>query len=82
MWTLIALAPVLYLADLLNFTPSGLGLREALFAGLSLWVPTITSEIGVAAGLVISSCLLLATLVGGGGALLTGEASSPPPSSN
>jgi uncharacterized membrane protein YbhN (UPF0104 family) len=67
---LLALAPVLYIVDLLNFTPSGLGLREALFAGVLAVMPNVSSDIGVAAALMISSMLLLATLVGGGLALL------------
>lgn len=66
----LALAPVLYVVDLLNFTPSGLGLREALFAAVMSVLPGATPDIGVAAGLLISSMLLLATLVGGGLALL------------
>ncbi len=67
---LLALAPVLYIVDLLNFTPSGLGLREALFAGVLQGIVQGSSDIGVAAGLLISSMLLLATLGGGGLALL------------
>ena len=69
-WHVLGLAPVLYIVDLLNFTPSGLGLREALFAGVLAVMPGVTADLGVATGLVISSMLLLATLVGGGLALL------------
>jgi hypothetical protein len=65
----LALAPVLYLVDLINFTPSGLGLREALFAGVLAVMPNGDAQTGVAIGLLISTMLLLATLVGGGVAL-------------
>lgn len=67
---LLALAPVLYIVDLLNFTPSGLGLREALFGGVLQVMPNVSADVGIAAALVISSMLLLATLVGGGLALV------------
>lgn len=75
----LALAPVLYIVDLLNFTPSGLGLREALFAAVLEVMPDASADIGVATGLLISSMLLLATLVGGGFALLFPEVVSSAP---
>jgi uncharacterized membrane protein YbhN (UPF0104 family) len=65
----LALAPVLYLVDLANFTPSGLGLREALFAAVLSVLPNGDAQTGVAIGLLISSMLLLATLIGGAVAL-------------
>lgn len=77
----LALAPVLYIVDLLNFTPSGLGLREALFAAVLEVMPGASADIGVATGLLISSMLLLATLVGGGFALVFPEVVSPGPGS-
>ena len=70
----MALSPVLYIVDLLNFTPSGLGLREALFAAVMQVMPNASADVGVAAGLVLSSMLLLATLGGGGLSLLLSRA--------
>jgi hypothetical protein len=67
---LLALAPVLYLADLLMLTPSGLGLREALFGAAVVVLPQADSSIGVAMGLSISAMIFTASVLGGGVALL------------
>ncbi|MFP6684882.1 MAG: lysylphosphatidylglycerol synthase transmembrane domain-containing protein [Polyangiaceae bacterium] len=67
---ILALSPVLFLADLIMITPSGLGMREALFAVVLPLLAGATAETGVAAGLLVSSMLLVATLAGGGLALL------------
>ncbi len=74
---IVALAPVLYIVDLLNVTPSGLGLREGLFAVVLGALPDASAELGVATGLLVSSMLLTATLVGGGLALLLPNRAPP-----
>lgn len=66
---LLALAPLLYLADLVVVTPSGLGVREALFAATLALLGDAPSDASVAAGLFVSSAVLVATVAGGLGAL-------------
>jgi uncharacterized membrane protein YbhN (UPF0104 family) len=68
--TILALSPILFLADLIMITPSGLGLREALFGAVLPLLSGAAADTGVAAGLLVSTMLITATLVGGGLALL------------
>ena len=66
----LAAAPMLFVADLVMLTPSGVGARETLFAiVLQLESGPAAAQVGVASGLVLSAMLLAATIVGGGLAL-------------
>jgi hypothetical protein len=67
---LLALAPLLFIADLVMLTPSGLGLREALFAVVFGQLSGDPTDAGVAVGLVISAMVFVASIAGGGLALL------------
>lgn len=62
----LAYSPMLFVADLVMVTPSGIGVRESIFA-LVLQVASVSSsaEVSVATGLVVSAMLLLAAIVGG-----------------
>jgi uncharacterized membrane protein YbhN (UPF0104 family) len=66
----LALSPILYLTDLVMFTPSGLGLREAVFALALQLMGGVPSQVGVAMGLIITAMLFVAAAVGGSLALL------------
>lgn len=66
----LAIAPLVYLSDLVMITPAGLGLREALFALVFAGLSNAPSELGVAAGLLISLMLFLTAAVGGPIAML------------
>lgn len=78
---LLALAPLLYVSDLMMLTPSGLGLREALFGLVFGALSSDPTGAGVAAGLTISAMVLLASLAGGGVALLVPSSTTALPSS-
>jgi uncharacterized membrane protein YbhN (UPF0104 family) len=67
---LFALTPILYLTDLVMLTPSGLGLREAVFAVALQLMGGVTQQTAVAMGLVISAMLLVAAVAGGAMAML------------
>jgi uncharacterized membrane protein YbhN (UPF0104 family) len=67
---LLALGPILFLADLVMLTPSGLGLREALFAIALGSLSSTPADASVAVALLITTMLLVATAAGGGIALL------------
>ena len=66
----LALAPLLYLSDLVMLTPAGLGLREALFAGVFEGLSSTPVDLAVAAALMISAMLFVTAAVGGGIAML------------
>ena len=66
----VAMAPLVYISDLVMITPAGLGLREALFAAVFDGLSGAPADLGVAAGLVISAMLFVAAAVGGGIAAL------------
>lgn len=67
---LLSLTPILFLADLVMVTPSGLGLREALFAVVLDALSGAPADASVAVALLVTTMLLLASCVGGGLALL------------
>ena len=66
----LALSPLLFLADAVMLTPSGLGLREALFAVVLRTLSSAPADASVAAALLITCILLTATAAGGLLALL------------
>ena len=72
----LALASLVYVSDLVMLTPAGLGLREALFALVFAGVSNAPSELGVAAGLLISMMLFLTAAVGGAIAMLVPDNST------
>lgn len=65
----LALLPLLYLGHLVMLTPSGLGVREALYAAVFGGLLETPGETAVAVGLLVSSMQLVVALVGGGVAL-------------
>jgi len=67
---LLALAPLLFLSDMVMLTPQGLGLREALFAVVLHTLSTTPSEASVAVALVITTMLFVASTIGGALGLL------------
>ncbi len=67
---LLSLAPILFLADLVMVTPSGLGLREALFAVVLDALSDAPADASVAVALLVTTMLLVASAAGGGLALL------------
>ena len=67
---LLALAPLLFLADLVMVTPSGLGLREALFAVVLQTLSGAPADASVAVALLVTAILLVASAIGGVLALL------------
>ncbi len=77
---LLMLSPVLFLADLVMVTPSGLGLREALFAVVLQTLSGAPAGAAVAVGLLITTMLLLTATVGGGVALALPRAATEAPS--
>lgn len=76
---LLALAPLLYLADLVVVTPSGLGVREALFGATLALLDDAPSDAGIAAGLLVSAMIFVAVITGGVGATVwSGRHPHPP----
>lgn len=73
--TLVAVYPLLYLSHLVVLTPSGLGVREALFALVFAQVSDTPAKAAAAVGLMVSASQLALTLVAGGLALLVPGAS-------
>jgi uncharacterized membrane protein YbhN (UPF0104 family) len=61
----LALAPLLFLADVVTVTPSGLGLREALFAVVLGTVSGAPADAHVAVALLVTAILLCASAAGG-----------------
>ena len=75
---LAAAFPLLYLSHLFMLTPSGLGLREALFAAVFGALSATPTEAAVAMGLFISAMQLSIAIGGGGIAMLwPGKALGP-----
>jgi uncharacterized protein (DUF3820 family) len=70
---LLAVAPMLYVTDLIMITPQGVGAREAVFAATLAMIPGATGELGVTFGLTISGMLLVASILGGAVGLLVPE---------
>jgi uncharacterized membrane protein YbhN (UPF0104 family) len=66
----VAVLPLLYLSQVVMFTPSGLGVREALFAAVLGGLSAAPTETGVAMGLIVSAMYLLVALGAGSVALL------------
>lgn len=73
--TLVAVYPLLYLGHLVVLTPSGLGVREALFALVFAQVSDTPAKAATAVGLMVSASQLALTLAAGGVALLVPGAS-------
>lgn len=61
----LALSPLLFLGDLVMVTPSGLGLREALFAVVLQTLSGAPADTSVAVALCVTTMLLVASAVGG-----------------
>jgi len=74
---LLALAPLLYVTDLVMVTPQGVGAREAVFAAAVALLPGATAQTGVAMGLIISAMLLVASILGGTAGLLLPDPDPP-----
>jgi len=75
---LLALSPLLFLGDLVMLTPSGLGLREALFAVVLQTLSGAPADASVAVALCVTTMLLVASALGGAVALLLpGESAVP-----
>ena len=66
----LALSPLLFLGDVVMVTPSGLGLREALFAIVLQTQSGAPADASVAVALLITAILLVTSAVGGLLALL------------
>jgi len=72
--TIMAIAPLLYLADIVMVTPSGLGVREGLFAAVLQLVEGAAPDAAIAVGLMVSAMMFGASLLGGvGGLILSGR---------
>ena len=77
---LAAIFPLLYLSHLVMLTPSGIGVREAVFAAVFGALSDTPAEAAVAMGLFISAMQLLVAVAGGGLAvLLPGRRLTPDP---
>lgn len=63
--TVMAIAPLLYLADIVMVTPSGLGVREGLFAAVLELVENAPPDAAIAVGLMVSAMMFAASLLGG-----------------
>ena len=75
---LAAAFPLLYLSHLFMLTPSGLGVREAVFAVVFGALSATPTEAAVAMGLFVSAMLLVVAIGGGGLSMLwPGEKLSP-----
>ncbi|MEO1266766.1 MAG: lysylphosphatidylglycerol synthase domain-containing protein, partial [Myxococcota bacterium] len=66
---LVAVYPLLYLSHLVALTPSGLGLREGVFALVFAGMSETPMQTAAAVGLMVSAMHLVMTLVGGALAL-------------
>ncbi|MEM1030855.1 MAG: lysylphosphatidylglycerol synthase transmembrane domain-containing protein [Myxococcota bacterium] len=66
----VAIAPLLFLGDAITVTPSGLGLREGLFAAIFEVLGGAPADTAIAVGLTISAMMFAAALAGGVPALL------------
>ena len=66
---LAAVFPLLYMSHLIALTPSGLGLREAVFTLVFAGVSDTPTQTAAAVGLMVSAMQLTMTLVAGGAAL-------------
>lgn len=66
----LALAPLLFLGDVVMVTPSGLGLREALFSVVLQTLSGAPADASVAVALLITAILLVASALGGALALV------------
>jgi uncharacterized membrane protein YbhN (UPF0104 family) len=75
-----AILPLLYLGQLVMLTPSGLGVREGLFALIFSSVSASPGKTGIAVGVCVSAVYLVVAIVGGGAALVwPGAARGSPP---
>ncbi len=63
--TVMAIAPLLYLADIVMVTPSGLGVREGLFAAVLELIDNAPPDAAIAVGLMVSAMMFAASLLGG-----------------
>ncbi len=76
---LLALGPLLFVTDLAMVTPSGLGVREAVYAVVLQSLSGAPPEAAVAVGLLVSTMLMVAAITGGGVALaLPGSSTNLP----
>ncbi|MBI5487251.1 MAG: flippase-like domain-containing protein [Deltaproteobacteria bacterium] len=64
-----AILPLLYLGQLVMLTPSGLGVREALFALIFSGISASPGKTGVAVGVCVSAMYLAVAVAGGAAAL-------------
>ncbi|MBW2454194.1 MAG: flippase-like domain-containing protein [Deltaproteobacteria bacterium] len=76
---LLALGPLLFVTDVAMVTPSGLGVREAVYAVVLQSLSGAPPEAAVAVGLLVSTMLMVAAIVGGGVALALPRPSSAAP---
>ncbi len=76
---LMVLSPVLFLADLVMITPSGLGLREVLFAVVLQTLSGAPPDAAVAVGLLVTTMLLLTATIGGAVALAVPQSKTAAP---
>lgn len=76
---MLVLSPILFLSDLVMVTPSGLGLREAIFAIVLQTLSGAPPGAAVAVGLLITTMLLLTATIGGAVALAVPQSDTAAP---